>query len=445
MDNYEFYIIALNNVTLFFGILIFSLLLHFYIFRTQVKSILDPYFLAVISSVFCFVVVFLLYFTGNIPFYLILSYSLTQLGFVLGLYTFSVKKLSFNDNAKIIIPNNKGNSLIAFYFFSFIYLVSQCVIYKLKGIPLFMESRLETFASGGGTGVLGRISDVSSIFSLYAFFLVIKIDKFRISEIPKYLVLGLIFVTFFLSGSKSAFLIVFTVFWCYIIFAKINGGNYQTYFKLLKDNIKMIIAFSLLVVCFIIYIQSANVDTNVATNVEDKLNPVLALLLRFVHSGDIYWYAYPNDVYLKIPSSQWFAALFNDTLGLLRIMEWKDLPEAIGITFKNIHHPSDIPQGPNGRHNVFGLIYYGFFGSIIFSYCLGVVLSFLRNKLPYLLRNDVFGGGVFTYLMSKSAAIDSDPMLTITYFNNIVFIFPILYLLYLVLIEFLRINPNKYE
>lgn len=441
MNNYEFYDVALNNISLFFSLLIFSFCLHYFLFRSQVKSILDPYFLAVISSVFCFTVVFLLYFTDNISFYLILSYSLTQLGFVLGLYTFSAKKLSFNDNAKIIIPNNKGNSLIAFYFFSFIYLVSQCIIYKLKGIPLFMESRLETFASGGGTGVLGRISDVSSVFSLYAFFLVIKIDKFRISEVYKYIVLGLIFVTFFLSGSKSSFLIVFNVFWCYIVFAKIKGGNYLVYFKLMKDNIKLILVFSIIIVCFIIYVQSSN-PNNAGDN---TLNPFLALCLRLVHSGDIYWYAYPNNVYLKIPSNQWFAALFNDTLGLLRIQDWSKLPEAIGITFKNIHHPSDIPQGPNARHNVFGLIYYGFFGSIFFSYCVGVVLSFIRNKLPYILRADIFGGATFTYLMCRGASIDSDPMLTITYFDNIVFILPILYVLYLMLIEFLKINPNKNE
>lgn len=440
MNNYEFYDVALNNISLFFSLLIFSFCLHYFLFRPQVKSVLDPYFLAVISSVFCLTVVYLLYFTNNISFYLFINYNLTQFGFILGLFAFR-RKISFDKKDEVITEKSKYNSLVAFYFFSFVYIISQCFIYKLKGIPLFMESRLETFASGGGTGVLGRISDVSSIFSLYAFFLVIKIDKFRISEVYKYIVLGLIFVTFFLSGSKSSFLIVFNVFWCYIVFAKIKGGNYLVYFKLMKDNIKLILIFSIIIVCFIIYVQSSN-PNNAGDN---TLNPFLALCLRFVHSGDVYWYAYPNDVYLKIPSNQWFAALFNDTLGLLRIQDWSKLPEAIGITFKNIHHPSDVPQGPNARHNIFGLIYYGFLGSIIFSYSVGVVLSFIRNKLPYILRADIFGGATFTYLMCRGASIDSDPMLTITYFDNIVFILPVLYILYLMLIEFLRINPNKNE
>lgn len=440
MNNYEFYDTALNNISLFFSLLFFSIFLHYLIFRSQVKSILDPYFLAVISSIFCFTIVFLLFFTSNISLYLFLSYVLTQIGFFLGLYTFRVKSIN-NVITKTNSKSNKYSSIIAFYFFSSVYIISQCLIYKLKGIPLFMESRLETFASGGGAGVLGRISDVSSIFSIYAFFLVVKIDKFRTSEIPKYLILLLIFITFFLSGSKSSFLIVFSVFWCYIIFTKIKGGDYLSYFRLIKRNIRLVVILSLSVVFIIINVQSSNPNNES----ENALNPFLALCLRFLHSGDIFWYAYPNNVYSKISDNQWFAALFNDTLGLLRIQDWSKLPEAIGITFKNIHHPSDILQGPNARHNVFGLIYYGFFGSIFFSYFLGVVLSFIRNKLPYILRENFFGGAVFTYLMCRGASIDGDPMLTITYFDNIVFILPFLYILYLLLIEFLRINTIQNE
>ena len=439
MNNYEFYDIALNNISLFISLLFFSVFIHYIIFRSQVKSILDPYFLAVISSVFCLTVVYLLYLTSNISFYLFMSYNLTQLGFILGIFTFK-HKIPINKKKNLITEKSNNNSLIAFYFFSAVYIISQCIIYKLKGIPLFMESRLETFSSGGGAGVLGRISDVSSIFSLYAFFLVIKIDKFRISEIPKYLILLLIFITFFLSGSKSTFLIVFSVFWCYIIFTQIKGGDYLVYFQLMKKNMKWIILFSILISSFIIYLQS---NPNNAS--DNTLNPFLALCLRFVHSGDIFWYAYPDNVYLKIPSNQWIAALLHDTFGLLRIQDWSNLPEAIGITLKDIHHPSDVLQGPNARHNVFGLIYYGFFGSIFFSYSLGVFLSFVRNKLPYILRADIFGGATFTYLMCRGASIDSDPMMTITYFNNIVFILPVLYIVYLMIIEFLRINTIRNE
>ena len=37
MNNYEFYEVALNNISLFFSILIFSVFLHYFVFRSQVK------------------------------------------------------------------------------------------------------------------------------------------------------------------------------------------------------------------------------------------------------------------------------------------------------------------------------------------------------------------------------------------------------------------------
>jgi hypothetical protein len=435
MNNYEFYDVALSNINLFFIFIFSSILLHYFIFRNQIKSILDPYMLAAISSVFCLAVIFLLYFSNYISFYLFLSYILTQVAFFLGLYTFRVRK-KINVTKKIVPNNNKYSNIVAFYFFSVIYIICQVVIFEIKGIPLFMESRLETFANGGGTGILGRISDVSSIFSLYTFFLVIKIDKFRFSEIPKYIMILLIFITLFLSGSKSSFLIVFSVFWCYINFTQIKGGDYLSYFKLIKENIMPILIFSLIIVLIIIKVQTSNLN-NIS---ENALNPFLLLSLRLVHSGDVYWYAYPSNIYLSINGDRWFSALFTDTLGLLRIYDWDKLPEAIGITLKNIHHPSDILQGPNARHNVFGLVYFGFYWSIFFSYSLGIVLSFIRNKLPYIVNADIFGGGVFTYLMCRGASIDSDPMLAVTYLNNLLFIFPILFIIYLFLKEFFCIQ-----
>jgi oligosaccharide repeat unit polymerase len=437
MNNYDFYDIVLSNIGLFIWILLFSFVLHYFLFKRQVNSILDPYFLAVISSVFCLTVVFLLYFTAYITLYVFMSYILTQCAFFAGLYTFRRKKVRLHrEPYREIIPQDRiDKSLIAFYFFSIVYLGSQCAIYALKGIPLFMESRLETFAGGGGAGVLSRISDVSSIFCLYAFFCVIKLDRFAWSEMPKYIVMFLIFITFLLSGSKSAFLVIFIVLYCYILFNKIKGGNYLVYLKMLRKNIKLILPLSILLVGFIIFVQARNED--------EGINPILGLALRFLHSGDVYWYAYPNDIYLKIRSDEWFAALFNDTLGLFRIKNWNQLPEAIGITLKNIHHPSDILQGPNARHNIFGLIYYGYYGSIFFSYLIGLCLGFIRNELPYYLKPGMLSGFLFTYLMYRGASIDSDPMLTITYFDNLFFIFPFLYFAYLMVIEFFKIDPNK--
>lgn len=443
MNNYEFFGDILNNINLFFGILLFSFILHYLLFRNQVKSFLDPYFISVFSSVFCFTDVFFMYFVNKISFYIFASYVLTQISFILGFYTFKKRKVSLVDVNKNLDSkkNVSSNNLIAFYFFSFIYLTSQCIIYATKGIPLFMVSRLETFSDGGGSGVLGRITEVSSIFSLYAFFLVIKIDKIRPSEFLKYFVIGLIFLTFMLSGSKSSFLTFFYVFWCYIVFSQIKGGNYQAYLSLLKNNIRNIVVVSITLACVVIYIQSKSKQEE--GDISEAMNPIVEMAFRFVYSGDIYWFSYPNNVYQSIPSDRGITALFGDVFGLFRIYDWAEMPQAIGLTMKRYHHPSDIITGSNARHNVFGLIYYGFIGSVFFSYTLGLVLSFIRNKLPHYLKYTFFGGGIFTYLIIKTAGLDTDPPLAITYLDNLFFVFPVMFFGYLVLIELMKFKYNE--
>jgi len=422
MNNYEFYDIALDHIALCFMLLFFSILVHFLIYRKHITSFIDPLFIPIISSIFSSVVVYLLFVTGNILLSNFISFNFTQIFFWLGLFVF--KSIKTNKIVVINYVENKINAIVAFYFFSAVYLITQCLIYYFKGIPIFKNSRLETFAEGGGEGVMGRIIDVASIFSIYAFFVIIKTDRLRLSEIPKYFIMFLIFVTLLLSGSKASFLTIFSVFWCYLVFAKIKGGNFMPFINSLKKYKFYILAICLIVVTFIIVLQNKSEEV-------DQLNPIVKLFIRFIHSGDVYWYSYPNQVFLTIKGDDGFKALFTDTLGLLRIYNWSNLPEAIGITLKNIHHPSDIPEGPNARHNVFGLIYYGYIGSIFFSFILGVLISFVRRVFPIIVKNTLLNGFIFTFLMLKVVYFDTDPMLTITYLNNLVFIFPFLYLVYL--------------
>jgi hypothetical protein len=433
MNNYEFYDIALDNIPLFFMLLFFSVFVHYLIYRKHITSFIDPLFVPIISSVFSLVVVYLLFITGNILLSNFISFNCTQIFFWLGLFVF--KPIKTNNIAVANYTESKRNAIVAFYFFSVVYLITQCLIYYFKGIPIFKDSRLETFADGGGDGIMGRIIDVTSIFSIYSFFVVVKTDKFRISEIPKYFIMLFVFITLFLSGSKASFLNIFSVFLCYLIFAKIKGGNFLPYINILKKYKFYLLAICLLVVTLIIIVQNKSDDV-------DQLNPIAKLLLRFVHSGDVYWYAYPNQVYLLIKGNEGFKALFNDTLGLLRIYNWSEMPEAIGITLKNRHHPSDILEGANARHNVFGLIYYGYIGSVFFSFVLGFLISFVRRVLPLMLKNTLLNGFIFTFLMIKVVFFDTDPMLTITYINNLIFIFPFIYLLYLWVLEFVNLKSK---
>ena len=174
MNNYEFYDLILDNLSLSLGLLFLFIVVHYLIFRKYVTSVLDPILLPVISSVFSMADVYLLFFTNSISTYLFINFNLTQLAFWFGLFYFKTKINSKFNTLKTNTFSNNFNNTLSFYFFSIIYLCSQVLIYVTKGIPLLKESRLETFADGGGEGVLGRIVDVTSIFCLYSFFKIIN-------------------------------------------------------------------------------------------------------------------------------------------------------------------------------------------------------------------------------------------------------------------------------
>lgn len=63
----------------------------------------------------------------------------------------------------------------------------------------------------------------------------------------------------------------------------------------------------------------------------------------------------------------------------------------LGFQLFQYHYDVDIMTGPNSRHNVFGLFYFGFLGSIIFSFLVGYLSSFFRNVIFYRVNGSVTG------------------------------------------------------
>jgi hypothetical protein len=420
VNNYDFYKVLLNHEVLFGFLTAASLVLHYFVFRRVVITVFDPYFLHVLFSAFSMPSVYLLYFTGHIPDYLAASYTLTQLAFWMGIYAFPQLKsmvsssLATTDTSDNTRPGNYYYKQVFFYASAAVLIVVQLAIYKLKGVPLLMASRLTLMGSGGGVGVLGRIADVSMICVLYSFFDGLHFGRHKMMDIGRYFVFGLVLMILLLSGSKSSLTTVVFVLWAYIVFEILKGGSFKTQLNIVKKYYKQILLGCVGMAVLVIAITAkAGADS-----------PLFLLFLRLVHTADVYWYAYPNDVYLRLTEVEWWKALFLDFLGMTRLYTWEELPKAIGVPLKQFHHPSDIPEGPNARHNVFGLVYMGFYWSIAFSFILGVTLSFVRNVLPRMLKKNVVGGVVFTYLVIKISGLDSDPMLALTYVNNAVFIMP---------------------
>lgn len=429
MNNWEFFDLLLSNTQIYLFCIAITVVLYSLLLKNKFISILDPFFISMIFSAMGFADVLLMQFTNKITLYYFTSYILTQiaiyLGFIFGcrlsLYSFSSQKKSQIKDYKLLL-----NILL---FVSFIvFLICQLFVYSSSGIPLFMKSRLETFTGGSGFGLLSRFISVSKSVSFLTLLLVINHTK-NITHLKKLLfsLMMLIFiVTAILSGSKSSFLVFASLFFCYTM---INSKDnlFQKFRK--QEGLFVITAIAVSMSISVIQ-QSGNLGQG-----------ILAFLNRFIFAGDVYWYSYPNSCIESLVNQKPLQALFTDFLGLTRLVPWKDLPTALGIDLYKMHHLTDTIQGPNARHNVFGYVYFGFSGSIIFSSILGIAIGIVRNLMINLKRYNMITSIFIILVYIEIFGLEIDPMLTLSNINSILIVLPSIYLITLII--YIGLIPYK--
>lgn len=440
MNNYEFYDVLFENMNLYIMLLIGAFIVYFLVFRKTVKSIIDPLLLPLVYTAIGSVTVLLLFITGNMSAYAFISYWLTQVAFY-GAFFLLNRRWGTREKYAVteLSPQFVRQTKLAFIYFSAILVFVQLLVYAQRGIPLLQYSRLDTFVGGSGFGIYSRFIDVSNIAVIYLYFVLFFYRKSIYFTWFYHFMLFLVLIFLFLSGSKTALLVIPFVLFAFLRLHQDNTTIMQHPFTLkLRKRLMYIFAGALALVFVTIKVQS---------DVTDVLeNPFLGLVLRLVHSGDTFWYAYPWNGYAKIDSSKPLLALFNDFFGFFRIYDWSQMPESLGFALFRLQHGFVAGFGPNPRHNVFGLVYFGYYGSVVFSFILGLVFSFIRNVLQTFSASNFVSAIFFVILFINAHMLEADPVLTLAYFNNAFFIYPLLIGLFLVIytmLERVRANPAE--
>lgn len=422
MNNYEFYEVLLNNISLYIFLMLFFIAGYIFIYRKIITNLINPIFLPVVYSAIGTATVFTLFFSGNMNSYLFSNFCLTQLAYLIGVfslgYVTTVKSFAdyslqerFNINIDKVLFGK-----IALHVFVLIMVLVHLIIYKTKGIPLFQVSRLEVFADGSGFGLYSRFSDVSIVAVIYLYFCFYFYNISFKFYYHFFIVLAFLFLL--LSGSKTALLTIPFILFCFLLLHKSSDEVKHHYLiKNLKRIILITFGLAIAFVILVISIQSATLEN-------DDL-AAFSLLLRFIHSGDTFWYSYPNNIILKCQNPHGLLALFNDFLGFTRIYKWEELPPNLGLQLIRYHHTGDGIFGPNARHNVFGIAYFGYYGSIVFSLIIGLVVSFAIHVLPSIFRFTFIPGIFFCIAFMSLISLELDPMLAMTSFDNALIIFPI--------------------
>lgn len=393
-SHYEMYIVF---VTL-------STIIHYFLFRKHIHHVFDPYFFLIIGNIFSVALVFFMYWLDDIKYIYFQSFVLTQSVLYIG-FLVTINRLSrqnYLDTTAVTTCNDNNFYILKIKVLLFVssvfYICSQLFIYYYKGIPIFRDSRLGAFENAGGLGFIERIYDVSQSYLLFSIIAILYLIYNRYLSLKPnrktvnilccvYLIGVFILINLVLSGSKSSFLVVcMSVFVFHYVFNhKIRLNAKVMSFWGGKIGVA-ILSIALLTTLLIIFIQGRGSDS------DEIPRGILALAFRFASFGDIYVNAYIFDTINELQGKNPFVGLFGGFLSTFRLFPASELYTSIGVQFTNILIPGlDLIAGPNARHNVAGLHYFGVYFSILYSLTLGIGLAFARNLLlkPRVINTDI--------------------------------------------------------
>lgn len=294
-----------------------------------------------------------------------------------------------------------------------IFVVSQLGAWALAGIPLFLESRLDAFSSGGGIGILSRIVSFTSFATAFLTVLRVGIANRKRLNLTDGFVLAFTIVASVANASKTnivlTLLIILMSHW---IFQHVI----QDYAAPRVSRKKLI---SLALVLGTLVLVPVAVDMTRDSGVE-ATGPLEAVFIRLIFSGDGYMWMYGDDYLSKITVNSPTALLFADFLGVTRLMSWDQLPVHPGLQiFQDLFPDSDSIRGPNLRVDTFGLLYGSMVFGVIFAAFLGAVFGLLRGWL-FKARSAVFFLPA-AYMFFQAPTFLVDPLLGVTALVNTAF------------------------
>ncbi len=418
MNNLEFALHFAEHIEI--GVLygFVCLLVNLLLMRRYIYSIFDPLlFYAALAAMGGAVVLYLQHFDLIRPFYF-WSYLATQAAFTVG-FLLIRPPAALKSSRPTLPPTYSGPIRVLYPLSVVLFVASQLSAYAVTGLPIFLESRLEAFATGGGFGFISRIILVTSSISLVcAFYRLLMLRLSRASRAFDYGVVLFCIAVAIVSGSKGALLaLVFTVSLSMFFARRFHGAIHAE--ARVRRFLLALIGLAFPVAFVTIYLQAG---------IDNPLELASVVAMRFFQTGEIYFMVYPGDVLQRLQDGNGLLALFYSPLGSLRLVPREYLPVNLGLQAFWYHYDTSLLAGPNARHNVFGLHYFGPLLSVVFSFLLGLVFSLARNTTYRRLPPTPVGMNLYVLIVSCAVYIEQDVAgQALEYFFSVVLIFPLLY------------------
>lgn len=299
--------------------------------------------------------------------------------------------------------------------------VSQLALWSITGLPVLLASRLDAAATGGGLGVLTRLISVFSTVTIFLTVLRIGQRGRDYSPVRDALIIGVILLMQVANGSKSS--IFFTIFYflsCDWLCSVVSSGHRSVVVS------KKLLALTLAAVAMLALVPIIIENLFYSTGLSDSA--LVQFAFRIVLSGDSYIHFYGENYIAQIGRISPTLLLASDTLGTLRLVPRELLPVHPGILlYQDLFPYSDSIKGPNMRLDIYGLMFGGWFGGLIFVALAACGFRWMRSQvfrargLATLL--------VAVHLFLSAPAVFIDPTLASVVLFNAAMCLPLLMLL----------------
>lgn len=446
MNYVDFFSLAGDNLISLIFFSIGFVMLYILIYRKYILSVLDPMFLIVVASALANCIVFYLYYLDQIKPHYLYSFIVTELAFIAGFFVFRpIKSFEYILNREVseITPKTFDENFITimFYWASLLHVFLQLLTYLIVGLPILMESRLTVYSGGTGFGIVGRMVDtISGIGIFLLFYRVFYCDNKFLGNCYNFFYLLFVFFALIVSGNKSN--LIFLVYYLFVLnlfMLKIKGNTVFHTIKKIQKIQNLLLISSIGLVFFVISIQLATSGSDT-----DFSSSLLVLGKRIVSFGDIYYLSLPNGVITQLRDKYGpFLQLIKDPLAMFRIIPYADLPKDNGFAVSAYHY-GDIAAGPNPRYNYFAMLYFdNYFAQAFYCFTIGLFLSFLRNKLFYIMPRNILFGTIYALFATNIIYGFQDMPTMILKCTSIIYFFPMVFGLTYITMRFLKIHrPN---
>ena len=386
-----------------------TLLLYYAVFRVRLRSIFDPLTVVVGFSAFASAFLIVLVNMGFV--------SVAKAGFValclgllyLPLLAFGADRKQLRPVWRVQVPK-PGQLLVLLVFHAGL----QAIIYIGFGIPLLQDSRLTTFAAGGGIGVLSRLKDGIEFAAIVLAFIALRAPRRR-HRLAWALLLSTA-VSLLLSGSKGGILAL--PFGWYLAQVYCNGR-----WSLPKWSWRRrFVTFAALLAVPLAVLMGQGRGQAPGLN-----DVVQALALRVVAEGDGYAYFLADDRIDSLATRD-LLAVIRPVLTMLRLA-----PTETAITpgfevVRELFGDDTGGWGPNTRLPIYILYFYGA-GGLALAPLFGMLLVWARRAVLASCGRSPIRFAILASVYAYSARIEVDPQITVNGWLNVALVCPILVVL----------------